>query len=103
MTEMTKENVYIVTLPKNEFRDYFMNGITNFAKNEDESFEFNYSVRVSNYLIKLSSLGLEICEKYFLLFPQKIYKVRQVSLSQFVYIFEGIKFTFQFLNDKTHN
>ena len=27
----------------------------------------------------------EICEKYFLWFPQKIYKLRQLSLSQFVY------------------
>ena len=49
------------------------------------------------------SLRPEICEKYFLSFPQKIYKLRQLSLSQFVYFLGWSVFTFQFLNDKIHN
>ena len=48
----------------------------------------------------------EICENYFLSFPQKIYKLRQLSLSQFVcflsevcllFNFWMIKFTIMFL------
>jgi hypothetical protein len=42
---------------------------------------------------KEQSLGPEICEKYFLSFSQKVYKLRQLILSQFVY----------FLSDKVHN
>ena len=37
------------------------------------------------YMIYFPLLRPEICEKYFLSFPQKIYKLRQLSLSQFVY------------------
>ena len=36
-------------------------------------------------LYSLSGLRPEICEKYFLPFTQKMYKLIQLSLSQFVY------------------
>ena len=44
----------------------------------------------------------KICEKYFHLFPQKIYKLRQLSLSQFVWFWWKCVY-FSILNDKLHN
>ena len=62
------------------------------SRNFSKSYALSYDAKISKI-----SFRPEICEKYFLSFPQKIYKLTQLSLSQFVYCLrerEEIFFTY---------